>query len=306
MEYLQVILPERYFPLKYHICEVVVMTMLITDLDNTLYDWITFFSEAFEAMVDELVSLLEIDKEIILDEFKEIHQRYGNTEQPFAILELSSVKAHFGDLPRSQLKAHLDKPLYAFNSARKRSLKLYHTVEETLAELVNQGVIIVGHTEAIKENSYYRLKRLGIDKYFSTLYSLDGDYLGHPDLGRNEELRAPKGFVQQVPKEERKPNPALLIDICSRQKKLPKETFYVGDSLTRDIMMANHAGVSSIWAKYGTEYEKDRWKILAKVSHWTPADILREEKLRKDCENVVPNYTIEKFGEILEIMNLKK
>lgn len=279
--------------------------MLITDLDNTLYNWVNFFSRAFEAMVDELTCQLGIEKEIILDEFQHIHQNYGNTEQPFAILELPSVKTRFKNLSRLQLMEQLNKPLYAFNSKRKHNLRLYDTVEETLSELFKIGVIIVGHTEAIPENAYYRLKMLGIDRYFKKLYSLEGDYLGHPDSARTEELRAPAGFIELVPKEERKPNPALLRDICKRHGKKPGETFYVGDSLTKDINMANNAGVNSIWAQYGTEYEKESWKILSRVSHWTPEDIAREDEMRKGCENIAPNYTIEQFNEILDIMKLK-
>lgn len=50
-------------------------SLLIADLDNTLYDWVTFFARAFSAMVDELETLLTIDRERLLDEFKVVHQR---------------------------------------------------------------------------------------------------------------------------------------------------------------------------------------------------------------------------------------
>ena len=40
--------------------------VLITDLDDTLYDWLGFFIPSFYAMVDELVSITGIDKEILL------------------------------------------------------------------------------------------------------------------------------------------------------------------------------------------------------------------------------------------------
>jgi FMN phosphatase YigB (HAD superfamily) len=32
--------------------------LLITDLDNTLYDWVTFFTASFRSMVTELTSML--------------------------------------------------------------------------------------------------------------------------------------------------------------------------------------------------------------------------------------------------------
>ena len=65
--------------------------VLITDLDDTLYDWLGFFIPSFYAMVDELVSITGIDKEILLSEYKEKHQYYGTVEHPFVTLELPSI-----------------------------------------------------------------------------------------------------------------------------------------------------------------------------------------------------------------------
>jgi FMN phosphatase YigB (HAD superfamily) len=67
--------------------------LLITDLDNTLYDWVSFFSASFQNMVSELTKLLEVSEETVLSEFKVIHRRYGNSEQPFAVLELHVAEA---------------------------------------------------------------------------------------------------------------------------------------------------------------------------------------------------------------------
>jgi len=72
--------------------------LLISDLDNTLYDWVTFFTASFRSMVSELTVLLQIPESTILDEFKAVHQRYGNSEQTFSILELTSLQRRFADL----------------------------------------------------------------------------------------------------------------------------------------------------------------------------------------------------------------
>ena len=77
------------------------MKMLITDLDNTLYDWVTFFSKAFKAMVKELSAIVDTAEDQLLDEFKALHQHYNNTEQPFTILELPSVKKNLETYPKS-------------------------------------------------------------------------------------------------------------------------------------------------------------------------------------------------------------
>lgn len=279
------------------------MTLVITDLDNTLYDWVTYFSRSFDAMVTELEDLIDVEREQLLAEFKEVHQRYGNTEQPFAILELPSVQDAFQTDSREELVEKVDPCLKAFNIARKHHLKLYDSVEDTLNDLNEQGHQIVGHTEAIAINSYYRLIKLQIKHYFSHLYALDGEWKDHPRTDRPRKLEIPDEFVRNVPKEERKPNPDLLIDISNREKYSLDEVLYVGDSLTRDMSMAEEAGVRSVWAKYGKEHDPEDWDLLVQVTHWSPEDVEREERLKEEYQDLEPDHTINSFKEVIEIAN---
>jgi len=280
-------------------------TLLIADLDNTLYDWVTFFARSFTAMVDALVSELGCDREELLDEFHAVHQRLGNSEQPFAVLELPSIRERFGPLDRLALKEKLDVPLRAFNSERKRTLALYDSVAETLAALQESGVVIVGHTESIKANAHYRLAKLGIADRFRRLYVLDSGYPGHPDPERASELRPPDGFVHVLPRARRKPNPEVLLEICAHEGVAPDDAWYVGDSLTRDISMAKAAGVTAVWARYGTSYDPRLWDILVRVSHWSEEDIRREAELKRLQGEMRPDFTIDSFADLLPILGIE-
>lgn len=280
------------------------MRLLITDLDNTLYDWVTFFVKAFQGMVDQLSILLGVDREQILDEFKALHQLYGSSEQPFTALELPSVKSKFPGASRQQLLRELDGPLHAFNRLRSQHLRLYNSVDETLRVLSRSGVTIVGHTESSAENAFFRLQKLGIVACFRRLYVLESSYPGHPDPERAALLSPPDKLIETVPRSERKPNPALLRDICQREGVDPRDAWYVGDSLTRDMSMARMAGVTAVWARYGTDYDRELWKILVQVTHWSPEDVAREAELRKQFEHVQPDFVIDSFREILTLPNL--
>jgi phosphoglycolate phosphatase len=282
------------------------MKLLITDLDNTLYDWVTFFSKSFKAMVEKLSSIINVEQTQLLNEFKAIHQYYGNTEQPFAILELPSVIKRFGNLPKKELMKKLDDALHAFNSVRKGNLHLYKTVKETLSFIRKNGIIVVGYTEAIAVNGYYRLYKLEILDYFNRLYALEGKYDGHPDPCVEKSLAPPEHFIKTIPNSKKKPNPELLLDICKKEKVPPENTWYVGDSLVKDIAMANHAKITSIWSKYGTDYDKGLWEILVKVTHWTEEDVKNEVELKKKFANIKPDYIINSFHEIIPILNGEK
>lgn len=277
--------------------------LLIADLDNTLYDWVTFFAQSFDAMVSELQSLLVVDRGQLLDEFKAVHQSYGSSEQPFAVFDLPSVKRAFPNAGEGELARNLDSAFHAFNSVRNRELALYPGVKETLEALAEGGVALVGHTEATSANAYFRLKKLGIERYFRHLYVAKGRPIRHPDPARAAALAPPTGFVSQLPAEERKPNPAVVLDICSREGVAPAEAVYVGDSLTKDVGMAHSAGVTAAWARYGTSYDRKLWELLVRVTHWTAEDAARESDLRRlPVES--PDVVLDSFSEVLQLFGL--
>lgn len=278
------------------------MGLIATDLDNTLYDWVSYYSRSFMAMLDALQTLTGVERERLLDEFKEVHQRHGNSEQPFALLELPSVRALYPEDSRSELAARLDSALHAFNRARRQHLHLYDGVYDTLAELARRGHVIVGHTEAVMVNSFYRLEKLGIRHFFTRLYALEGDCQEHPSPERSRRLEPPPDFVRTIPRAERKPNPAVLRDICRREGFATTEAVFVGDSLSRDITMAKDAGVRAVWARYGTEYDRDLWQVLVRITHWTDADVQREAALNATSRTVEPDATIGSYSELLSIL----
>lgn len=81
--------------------------LLISDLDDTLYDWTGFFVPAFYAMADEIARMTGIDEKKLLNEYMAAHQRLGSVEYPYATLELPSIKAYYNNAPAEELKAAL-------------------------------------------------------------------------------------------------------------------------------------------------------------------------------------------------------
>jgi len=277
------------------------MKLLITDLDNTLYDWVTFFAHSFDAMVQELSTLLDTDRHSLLSEFKEIHQRYGSTETPWAALELPTVRVKFPGLSNVELATRLEPAFRAFSDARRQHLRLYPSVNETLSSLRASGVMIIGHTEALPVNAFYRLWRLGITDKFRRLYTIEGHTIEPPFPDRPHAIPS-QDLIRTLPSSERKPNPAVLLDICAREGFKVHDCCYLGDSLIRDIAMAKDAGMTAVWARYGTRYEPRLWDLLVAVTHWTAADVQREAKLREAYRNIAPDKTIDTFSDILGLV----
>jgi len=67
-------------------------TALITDLDNTLFDWADIWYKCFSAMLDEIVRISGLPRETLIPEIQAIHQKYGTSEYSFLIEELPSLR----------------------------------------------------------------------------------------------------------------------------------------------------------------------------------------------------------------------
>lgn len=277
--------------------------LLITDLDNTLYDWVSYFSQSFEVLVDSIVQLTGIEKNILLRDFKKVHQKYNSSERPFAALEVNAVIEYFGTSDREVLEKKLAPAFRKFSEKRKKTLKLYDGVTETLSKIKDQGIKVVGHTESYEVNAVYRAKKLGLDKYLNHLYTIGSDSSSHPDQSKPMIDSGDMEWVIKLPEIERKPNPRLVIDICEREGVSLEDTYYIGDSIVKDISMANAAGVSSVWAKYGKEFHNTNWQLLVSITHWTDEAVRVEEDLRKMYSQETPMFEVSAFSELLNILN---
>ena len=278
------------------------MKLLITDLDNTLYDWVSFYSQSFSAMAEELSKEINVPLDILLSEYKVIHQRFGNSEKPFATLELPSVISYFGTNDKILLQKKLTRVFSAFSSKRNHALKLYPTVRDTLNILRARGVKIVGHTESLEYNSLYRLYKLDVIDFFDHLYTIEDNHNLHPNPKNAKVISVKDDFIIRLSSAESKPNPKLLEHICLTENVDIKDAVYVGDSITKDISMAKSIGMKAVWARYGRQFAPELWEILVKITHWTDKDVEREEQLKESFSRVKPDYSINSFAEILDLM----
>jgi phosphoglycolate phosphatase len=177
---------------------------------------------------------------------------------------------------------------------------LYDHVADTLTRLNRGGVVIIGHTEALPVNAFYRLTLLEIATCFSRIYTVGGKTIDHPFPERLHSFPSPD-LIRILSPSERKPNPAVLLDICRREGLSVDECLYVGDSPIRDVAMAKEAGVKAVWARYGTQYDRALWELIVSVTHWTSDDVQHEAKLRETFRNVQPDFTIDRFDQLLPL-----
>jgi FMN phosphatase YigB (HAD superfamily) len=276
--------------------------LLICDLDNTLYDWVGYFVPAFYAMVDEAVRITGCDRDRLLDDFRDVHRVREDSEQPYALLDTQMIRDLFPRRSRSEVSRELASAFDAFNAARDRHLQLYPHVRETLNALRDAGVILAAHTESKLNAVVDRLTRLSITQYFRHIYCRQRTAVDHPERRSTDKTFGgfPMARVRELSHHQRKPDPSVLIEICSKEHISIAETAYVGDSIVRDVYLAKTAGAYAIWAKYGSASGTDEYQKLVRISHWSSDDVAREKMLGVAAQNSRPDYVLEKgFNEIL-------
>jgi phosphoglycolate phosphatase-like HAD superfamily hydrolase len=270
------------------------VSILITDLDNTLYDWVGLWYKSFKAMLDQLVKDSDIPEETLIKEFKTIHEKHGTSEYSFSIEELPSLRSKYGNV---DLAARFDAAIRCYRSARKEAMQLYPGVLETLEAAKDKGVLLVGYTESMSFYTNSRLKKLGLDRILDYVYSPPDHEL--PNGKTAEEVRRypteyyslRRTIARNTPPGELKPNPQILLGILNEIGATPGEAIYIGDSLMKDVLMAQRAEVKDVWAKYGVAQNRAEYDLLRKVTHWRSEDVEREKKLRS--EDVRPTVTLE-------------
>ena len=176
----------------------------------------TYFTNAFDAMVSgaAITQLSLFSRHLLLEEFKSVHQRYGNSvSKPFAVL-----RAAFRDrgISWSESSAardyHLSDVLRAFDDTRDRTLALYPGVGDGLRSMSDAGTILIGLTDAVSLQrciASFSLRHRAL--FYARVYCRGGQLLPHPS---REDTANQLAVIRELHPHERKPDPAVLLNIC--------------------------------------------------------------------------------------------
>ncbi len=222
---------------------------IIFDLDNTLLDFISMKREASAAAAVEMVRAgLRMDEEEAGKKLFAAYWKYGidsNTAFTQFLLE------NTGKVDRRVL----GRGISAYGRAKMELLKPYENARITLRLLKKKGITLGIVTDAPREKAIERLHMAGLQGIFDFLVAFD-----------DTKQAKPGGLPFRR---------AIELAGCKAD-----EMMMVGDSMPRDIVGAQKAGMLAIYAKYGEDKEL-KWQ---------------------KAEGVVPDYEISDISELLKIV----
>jgi phosphoglycolate phosphatase len=283
------------------------VTVLVTDMDNTLFDWLGMWEAAFGAMLERLTADSGVPRETLEQEFFALHQRHGTTEYAFAIQELPSLRARH---PPEELPARYAAAIEAYRTMRRRTLALYPGVLDTLRTIWAAGALVIAYTESRAYYADYRVRTLGLDGALDYLYSLPDHALPGgttPAQIRRyppEHYRLRRTVHRHTREGAWKPDASVLLEILRDVGADPRRAVYVGDSLVKDVAMAQAASVVDVFARYGDVRSRPGYALLRRVTHWSPAMLARSEALRET--DVHPTHVLaDGFAELLALVDFR-
>ncbi len=247
--------------------------LIITDVDGTMASFWDYFVPAIRDFLQVISVKLDIPVSELAEDIGRVIDRRGTHEYPWLLEETSFAWKHFSKSP-DKFREIFVRPFWnALDNNRTKYLRPFPQVLHTLAELKNQGVKIVGLSDAPDYMARVRNQQI-FDGLLDAVYALEtveplADDIWQPislDHGRarvNAMHTATRNLQTKfhvLPATYEKPNPAGVDRILEDFDVYPQETIFVGDSLTKDGVVAARRGIRFVWAHYGNhlpaEYEE--------------------------------------------------
>ncbi|WP_186165071.1 HAD family hydrolase [Burkholderia gladioli] len=257
---------------------------LITDIDNTLFDWFTMWHRSFSVMIGVVSEISNVPVEELYVGAKKVHQKYGTAEYAFLLEELEPLLRRYGT--KDELRRRMEPAIQAYRAERDKSMQLYPGVLDTLRVVKAKGMRVFAFSESKAYYSSYRIAQLGLDGIVDVVYcpedhELPGDHASSKLL-KSTQCHVLEGAFK-------KPNPEILLKILSDANLKPEEVLYVGDSKSKDIKMAIDSRVDYLWFEHGSTHlnaRKEDYDLLKAVTHWTDAEVEAERILAEDSKKM--------------------
>ncbi len=260
---------------------------------------VLLLATSFSTLLEELVRASGVPRGKLEGEIREVHQRYGTTEYSNLVNEIPSlIQLASPEHPHVVFSRAIE----AFRATRRNSIRLYSDVFETLSAIRTRGVRVVAYTESPAYWTEWRIRKTRLDGLIDVLYSSeDHDFPEGTTVAsiRTQPLDTyglTNTIHKTLPRGLRKPNTEVLRKILSVENASSEDAVYIGDSLMKDIAMAQDAGVLDIHAAYGVAHERSEYELLRRVTHWTDAEVEREKSIHR---NVIATFSLStSFGEV--------
>lgn len=245
------------------------LALFVSDIDNTLFDWVRYYVHAFSALLRRLEAAIEVPFATLAAEARVVFEQHGSIEYPFVVQELPSIVNHYHEDVERMLREAVRPAREAFNEAAEAHLKPYEGVIATLQEIKQRhpNLPLVALTDAPRYVAMWKMNKLGVLDLFDAVYGLPdpriptraGRVAVDPEILLKHLQQSNFGFrgrIRILPDDYEKPGTkglkTVLMDYEMDEGEAARQrVLWVGDNQRKDIELGRRLGVRTAWAAYG-------------------------------------------------------
>lgn len=274
--------------------------LLVLDVDNTLFDWLPYYSESNTALLATLAELIDVPYPLLLEEFKQLLAHHDR-KNSFILQEMPSLAGKAAVVDHEEIYQRCAE---VFLQKATDALIPYPGTLVTLATVkrYRPHVKIVALTDSPASEAVWKIEQLGLIAYFDGVYGLDNAPLV-PSPAVLEEIitscKKYRGTIKHIPTEYEKPSTKgleMIMHDFGLNASEKDRIIYVGDNLKKDIALGKKAGVLTCWSEFGVPADDYTLKQTLALS---PAIKIKQNVPNRDDLRVSPDVTLSKFSDIL-------
>jgi phosphoglycolate phosphatase len=286
--------------------------LVITDVDGTLSSFWDYFVPAIREFLREVSDKADVSVAELAEDIGHVIERRGTHEYPWLLEETGFAWKHFSGREQ-QFTDECVSPFWrSLDENRARYLRPFPEVITTLAELKRNGISVVALTDAPEYMARTRNKQL-FNGLLDAVYCLATKEPAAKDVYQPISLAFGKQRVQKLLAEcadvktpfhilqtqFEKPSPHGLDQILEDFDVFPQEAVFIGDSLSKDGMVAASRGIRFVWAHYGHQVPAEYEEMV----HYSLKP-RRDDKVSKPLPPHLITAVAARYDEVLNHLNL--
>lgn len=280
--------------------------LVVLDADNTLYNWVTYFSRSLRAVLFELSASTGTSIDELSSRLRAVFTKQGSVEYR-DYLEDGSLAELPGFGPERAASVVL-----ARAKREREALRAYIGVQMGLARMKSLGLRVVCLSDASESVLTARLEAIGVSPLLDAVYCRADPFVAiglhsAPGVASAGEVGGGRGRTVVLPDELRKGDRRTLEYVLTREGVSLDEqgrdsAVVLGDNLLKDVGMAQGANVYDCWARYGSAVAGADASLLVEVTDWTREEVERYFFPTPATSGVVPSTTVDSFQEFVDLI----
>lgn len=275
--------------------------LLILDVDNTLFDWLSYYASSNSALLATLGEMIDVPYPVLVEEFKSVMAHYDKNGNSFVLPELPSMSSRLHSSDISEIN---HKCAAVFLQKATSALVPYPGAMATLTTIKRYRpyIKIIALTDSPCLEAVWKIDQLGLAPHFDGIYGLNTPPVIPTPQVLNSLTEAWKKFsgrTRLMPPEYAKPSTKGLetimadygLNLYERDR-----VVYVGDNFKKDIALGKKAGVLTCWSEFGSASDSP-W--LQETLNLSPAIKISQNVPDNNDLRQHPDVTLRKFSDLL-------